>query len=363
MRIIGLLSVCLLTSFQITTAQNSVLVLKGNVLTPVPASKATSQTPVKKNPHADSIAAAKKAASKQAPVVKAPAPKPAPVVKAPAPKPAPVVVKAPAPKPAPVVKAPAPKPAPDVVKAPAPKPAPVVKAPAPKPAPVVVKTPTKVVPVKTPVLAQVDYIKRVQFVHNLVSRKIPQTVIDSIGEINHDLLDSIRREITKHKDKDSINFLKAALANGVNDSITLFNIDNLVNSTAVNTPADGTGSLNTSCIDISTQAPIDSVKVEIFSHDSLILTTFTDNQGSSKIPNMKPGEYNLNFSKNNYTPFSERWIKVTAGNPTYVQMPLTEIPRFYLPKFSAQIWAMIAVGLISVFVLIYSIIRRLGRVA
>jgi hypothetical protein len=324
MRLLSLISICLFAGFQMSNAQNSVLVLKGNVLTPVPVQKNTTPPSTAKKTTTPVVAKT------------APMPKPAPVAVKVQPKPAPVVAK----------NAPAPKPAPVVVKAPV------------KPAQKVAATNSKV-----PVAAQIDYVRRVQFVHNLVSRKIPQTVIDSIGEINHDLLDSIRTEITKHHDKDSINFLKAALANGLNDSLTLLSINNLVNSATGSQPTESTGSVNTYCIDLSTQAPMDSVKVGIFSHDSLIVTSYSDNTGFCKIPNLKPGEYSLAFSKNNYTPFSDRWIKVSAGNVTYLEMPLTETPRFYLPKFSAQIWAMIAVGLISVFVLIYSIIRRLGRVA
>ncbi len=331
----GILLVGLFLNVEVAQAQQkTVLVLKNGVLTPVPVNSSGQQSsPTQKDTHKVAKAPVKKAAP--APVVKAPAPKPAPIVKAPAPKPAPVV------------------------KAPAPKPAPVVKAPAPKPAPVVAKAPVK----KGPIVEQVDYIKRVQYVHNLVCSRIPQNIIDSIGEINHFLLDSIRHEIAKHRDKDSINFLKVALSNGLNDSLTLININSLVNSAKGSEPTQTTGAIKTYCIDLATQSPMDSVKVSIYSHDSLITTSYSDNTGFCKISGLNPGEYSLAFSKNNYTPFSDRWVKVSAGNVTYLEMPLSESPRFYLPKFSAQIWAMIIIGVISVFVLVYSIIRRLGRVA
>jgi len=310
--------------------QKEVLVLKGNVLTPVPVGQNT-------NTVKDTSIHRKKAA----PVV----------AKTPASKPAPIVAKAPAPQPKP-------KPAPVVAKAPAPV---IAKAPTPQPKPKAIPAPVVKV---GPVAAQTDYIKRVQSVHNLVCSKIPQSVIDSIGEINHYLLDSIRTAITKHRDKDSINFLKMALTNGLNDSLTLININSLVNSAkGSNDQLQTSGSVKTYCIDLATQAPMDSVRVTISSHDSVITTAYSDNTGFCKIGNLNPGEYSLAFSKNNYTPFSDRWVKVTAGNVTYLEMPLTETPRFYLPKFSAQIWAMIIIGVISVFVLIYSIIRRLGRVA
>jgi hypothetical protein len=311
----GIFFISIFFTAQVSIAQQKeVLVLKGNVLTPV----AVNTTP-----------------ATAAPVTKTTSPRT---------KPAPVVAKAPAPQP---------KPAPVVAKAPAPQP---------KPAPGVAKTPAKPVK-KGPVLPPEDYVKRVQSVHNLVCRKIPQTVIDSIGDINHELLDSIRQEIAKHHDKDSINFLKTALTNGLSDSITLVNINSLVNSAGGNEQAQTQGSVKTYCIDLATQAPMDSVKVSIYSHDSLVTTAYSDNTGFCKIGGLNPGEYSLAFSKNNYTPFSDRWVKVTAANVTYLEMPLTETPRFYLPKFSAQIWAMIIIGVISVFVLVYSIIRRLGRVA
>ncbi|HTB32192.1 MAG TPA: carboxypeptidase regulatory-like domain-containing protein, partial [Bacteroidia bacterium] len=307
----------------------------GNVLTPVPvqnnstpAPKKTSNTP-----------------SNQTSTVAKSSPAPTAVKKAPVTKPAtPVAAKAPV-----------------VTKTPQTKPAPVVQ-PRTKAAPVVAKAPV-VKTKKGPVPVQVDYIKRVQFVHNLVVKRIPQSVLDSIADVNHYMLDSIRSELGKHRDKDSISFLKTALSNGLNDSLTLIGINGLVNSAKGTEPTQSTGAVNAYCIDLASQAPMDSVKVSIFSHDSLIANAFSANDGFCKISELKPGEYSLAFSKNNYTPFSDRWVKVTAGNVTYLEMPLTETPRFYLPKFSPQIWAMIIVGVISVFVLIYSIIRRLGRVA
>ncbi len=334
MRFISLFVLSFLLTVKIVSAQSSVLVLKGNVLTPMPANgntNAVKKAAVVKKSTSDS--------SKHTSVAKqTPAPKPAPAVQ-PKPKPAPVVAKAPAPKPAP-------------------KPAPVVQ-PKPKPAPVAKATPVK----KGKQSPAIDYIKRVQFVHNLVCKRIPQTVLDSIADVNHYMLDSIRNEISKHRDKDSISFLKTALSNGLSDSLTIIGINGLVNSATGAEPTQTTGAINAYCIDLSSQAPMDSVKVSIFSHDSLIATSYSGNDGFCKIANIKPGEYSLAFSKNNYTPFSDRWVKVTPGNVTYLEMPLTETPRFYLPKFSPQIWAMIVVGVISVFVLIYSIIRRLGRVA
>ena len=332
MRLISIVFTCFILTVKIGSAQSSVLVLKGNVLTPVPAGS-NNNTP-KKSSNSTNNTTQQTAAPKPA----------APVAKTPAPKPKPVAVTPPAPKP---------KPAPVAVKqapAPKPKPVPVAK----------VATAKKGNDKKTP---QVDYIKRVQFVHNLVCKRIPQTVLDSISDVNHLMLDSIRNEIARHRDKDSISFLKTALSNGLSDSLTILGINGLVNSATGAEPTQTTGAVNAYCIDLSSQAPMDSVKVSIFSHDSLIATSFSGNDGFCKIPNIKPGEYSLAFSKNNYTPFSDRWVKVTAGNVTYLEMPLTETPRFYLPKFSAQIWAMIVVGVISVFVLIYSIIRRLGRVA
>jgi hypothetical protein len=339
MRFLSAFFVCFIVILHISNAQNSVLVLKGNVLTPVPVNSAT--------PAAKKTPSSSKKTIQQTPAAPATAktvtPKPA----------APVVAKqTPTPKtvtPA-VVKAPAPK---QVKQAPVVQPKPV------KPAVVKATVKTK----KGPVLPQVDYIKRVQFVHNLVCKRIPQTVLDSIADVNHLMLDSIRSEINRHRDKDSISFLKTALANGLNDSLTLIGINGLVNSAKGNEPTQTTGSINAYCIDLSSQAPMDSVKVSIFSHDSLIANSYSTNDGFCKISDLKPGEYSLAFSKNNYTPFSDRWVKVSAGNVTYLEMPLTETPRFYLPKFSPQIWAMIIVGVISVFVLIYSIIRRLGRVA
>jgi hypothetical protein len=351
-RFIGIFILSLFVSIQFGTAQNSVLVLKGNVLTPVPVQSTNTTTttaPAKKKTPAVSTTSTTSTTTTQKTSATTTT-KSAPVVaKTPKPKPAPAVVKAPTPKP---------KPAPVVAKAPAPKPA-VKAAPAPKPAPKVAAVKVK----KGPQLPQVDYIKRVQFVHNLVTRRIPQSIIDSISDINHFMLDSIRAELTKHMDKDSISFLKTALSNGVNDSVTLMRIDFLVNSAKGTQSTLNTGAVNAYCIDLASQAPMDSVKVSIFSHDSLIANSFSSNDGFCKIADLSPGEYSLSFSKNNYTPFSDRWVKVTAGNVTYLEMPLTETPRFYLPKFSVQIWAMIIVGVISVFILIYSIIRRLGRVA
>jgi len=231
---------------------------------------------------------------------------------------------------------------------------------APKPvAPAVAKVNTAQPKVGPPV----DYIKRVLFVHNLVCKRIPQKLIDSIASVNHFMLDTIRQEIASHRDKDSISFLKTALTNGTNDSLTLINLNVLVNSAEGNGPLESAGSINAYCIDLTTQAPMDSVKVSVYNHDSLIATAYSTNDGFCKITGLKPDEYSLGFFKNNYTPFSDRWVKVTANNVTYLEMPLTETPRFYLPRFSMQIWAIILVGIVSVFILIYSIIRRLGRVA
>lgn len=322
---LSLLCACFLSfilNSQISNAQNSVLVLKGNVLTPV---SSQGNSTVKNN------------SQSSPPIVNAPptAPK-ATVVKKATPKSNLVGSKTPISKAKPVI-----------VKAPASKPAPVAKA-------VAVKKANK---------KQIDYIKRVQSVHNLVCKRIPQKLLDSIADVNHLMLDSIRMEIFAHRDKDSISFLKTALSAGVSDSLTILGINSLVNSATGGEPTQSTGAVNAYCIDLSSQAPMDSVKVNVISHDSLIVSAFSGNDGFCKLAGLKPGEYSLAFSKNNYTPFSDRWVKVTAGNVTYLEMPLSETPRFYLPKFSPQIWAMIIVGVISVFVLIYSIIRRLGRVA
>ncbi len=261
-RFCGILLISFVLNTQISKGQQKeVLVLKGNVLTPVPANS-VNQTSTAKHDTGKHL-------KKAAPVVaKAPAAQPKP-------KPAPVVAKVPAPQPKP-------KPAPVVAKAPAQQP----KA---KPVPVVAAK-------QGPVLPSIDYVKRVQTVHNLVCKKIPQTVIDSIGEINHDLLDSIRHEIARHHDKDSINFLKTALSNGLNDSLTLVNINTLVNNSSA-AAEQTTGSVKTYCIDLATQAPMDSVKVSIFSHDSLVATSFSDNTGFCKIGGLNTGEYSLSFSK------------------------------------------------------------------
>jgi hypothetical protein len=339
MRLITLFVVCFFATIHISSAQTSVLVLKGNVLTPVPASQNNTNNTKKASGTKSSTATQTSSSANTTPAVsKTTASKPAPVVaKTVAPKPTPVIAKTPAPKATHITATPAPHSA-----------APVAKVPVGKNG--------KPIP-------QVDYIKRVQSVHNLVCKRIPQTVLDSIADVNHLMLDSIRFEINKHRDKDSISFLKTALSNGLNDSLTIIGINGLVNSATGAEPTQTTGAINAYCIDLASQAPMDSVKVSIFSHDSLIATSYSGNDGFCKIAAIKPGEYSLAFSRNNYTPFSDRWVKVTPGNVTYLEMPLTETPRFYLPKFSPQIWAMIIVGVISVFVLIYSIIRRLGRVA
>ncbi len=317
-RLMGIGIVCLILGSQIMQAQNSVLVLKGNTITPVSQQNKTTQTTKTTTQTSPATPAATQAKTSK-PASQTHTQKPAPVVQA------------------------KPKPAPPVAKA----------------APV--KNTTKAAKGKKS--QREDYVKRVMFVHNLVSKRFPQNTIDSVSNVSHLMLDSIRMEISKLKDKDSVNFLQTALSSGVNDSVIIVTINNLVNASDVNEVMKNTGSINAYCIDLSTQAPMDSVKVSILNHDSLITSSYTGNDGFCKIGNLKPGEYSLSFSKNNYTPFSDRWVKVTADNVTYLEMPLTETPRFYLPRFSPQIWAMILVGIISLFVLVYSIIRRLGRVA
>jgi Carboxypeptidase regulatory-like domain len=319
-RFTGIGVMCLMLGYSVAQGQSSTLILKGNTVSPVTSTQPAATpapAPATKKVTKTTTTTTTKTTTTTTPV------KPAPVVKA------------------------KPKPAPPVVKA-----APVAKK------PVVVANKKQG---KGP--KQVDYIKRVQYVHNLVSKRFQQSAIDSISDINHEMLDSIRMEIGKHKDKDSVNFLQTALSNGVNDSLIIVTINNLINASNVSDVIKNTGAVKAYCIDLSTQAPMDSVKVSILSHDSLVTTSFSGNDGFCNITNLKPGEYSLSFTKNNYTPFSDRWVKVTADNVTYIEMPLTETPRFYIPRFSAQIWAMIVVGIISIFVLVYSIIRRLGRVA
>ncbi len=216
---------------------------------------------------------------------------------------------------------------------------------------------------KRPNNLQVDYSKRVLFLHNLVFKKIPQRVIDSFVLVNHSMLDSIRSSINNQKDGDSIKSLKAALTTGVNDSLMLVHINNLLNPAKDTALASSTGSVNAFSIDLDSQAPMDSVKLGVFRHDSLIATAYSGQDGFCKIIGLKPGEYSLSFSKAGYTSFSDRWVKVIAANVTYLEMPLTKTPRFYLPKLSIQAWGSIIAIIVLVFVAIFFIMRRRKKAA
>lgn len=200
-----------------------------------------------------------------------------------------------------------------------------------------------------------DYAKRIAVVHNLINNRIGQRKADSFALITHRLLDSIQMEI---KGNDSAGLLKMALKNGINDSSLLIKIHSFSGSTAVL----ATGTIAVYCIDLATQTPLDSVKINAFSHDTLIATSFSTHNGMGTITDLKPGTYSLTFSKDGYSSFKDRWSKVNDGKVTSLEIPLSRSSGFFSLLFS--IYGGIAVGafLLLVFMLIYLFtLRKLGK--
>ena len=198
-----------------------------------------------------------------------------------------------------------------------------------------------------------QYAARQTSIHNLVRKRIAPNILDSLSGINHSLLDSLRVEIIKHKDKDSISILKTTLDYGMKDSLVIIQVKNLLNAVSY-TKA---GAINAHCIDIHTQVSIDSVKMSIYRQDSLIATSYTAGDGFCIIANLKPGQYSITFSKNNYTSFTDCCIKVTSGNSTYILMPLVKLPGVLSFPFSIYTWLIVGASAILPFVLMYVIMR------
>jgi len=204
---------------------------------------------------------------------------------------------------------------------------------------------------------QTDYSKRVNSIHNLIGTRIAERIVDSLNGITHNLVDSIRLEMRKLHDKDSTSILETALNNGMNDSLLLTGVNNLLTSTT----GARTGTINAYFIDLTTQTPLDSVKINVYTHDSLLGTFYSTHSGYGKVSNLKPGIYSLKFSKNNYNSFTDNWIKVIDGKITSLKVPLVKSPGLFLMQFSVYTWIMISAIALLLFILIYYAICKLGK--
>jgi hypothetical protein len=202
-----------------------------------------------------------------------------------------------------------------------------------------------------------NYAARVLAVHNLVYTRMGRGKIDSLGLLNHSLLDSLRVEILKHKDKDSLTALKATLDNGMKDSLVLIQVKNLLNSVSYSE----TGSLNIQCVNYKNQKPLDSVKITISLNDTLLGTHYTAKGGICIISNLKQGKYSLGFSKDNYSSYLDNWITVSPGENTTIIMPLLKTSGFFLLPYSIYTWGIIAVSVILLFVLVYVIVNKFTK--
>jgi hypothetical protein len=204
---------------------------------------------------------------------------------------------------------------------------------------------------------QTDYSKRVKSIHSLIGSRIAEKKIDSLNGITHHLLDSIRLEIRKQIDKDSISILQTTLINGVNDSLLLSGLNNLITSTT----GTQTGSINVYCFDVTTQTPLDSLKINAYTHDSLLGTFYSTHSGYGKVSNLTPGSYSLTFYKNGYSSFTDKCVNVIEAKITSLEVPLAKSPGLLILQFSMYTWIFISAIALILFVLIYYTFRKWGK--
>lgn len=134
--------------------------------------------------------------------------------------------------------------------------------------------------------------------------------------------------------------------------------DLMYNNQPTQSTIDETGTLVPHCSDISTSLSLNKVQVRIYKNNTLVDSFYTGMNGKCEVARLHPGDYNIVFTTNNYSPYSTMHVGISAGGYTYIEVPMTK-DGYEANFFNNQILFLLTVGIS--FLLILGLILSLSK--
>jgi len=195
-----------------------------------------------------------------------------------------------------------------------------------------------------------DYTQRQRNIHARILRMYPGTYLDSMNIVIHLLSDSIRKDLSRTKIKDSIAYLNTCLNSTLKDSVLLERLGKFLIEKE-QPILNSNGIFTVHCMDASNSFSIDSIAMDVFSGNSLITSAISDSLGIIRMLRIPDGTYSMVFSRRGYTPVSLTYTIGVNKEQSTLEIPLRKQSGYLAQMVSKNGWLCLTTGIILLLVI------------